>query len=230
MLVQTWTDVLIQSFQDLWAKFVYFSFAFVFALIVFAIGWIVGNILGELAKKLSDALRLDSVLDKMGIKEVAERGGIKLSIGEFFRVLVKVFVIAVFLLASLDIVGLSQVSVFLQTTVLFFIPKLIVAVLMLIIAAIIAEFLRDVVVGAARTAGVKGAGFIGALTKWSIWTFAMLVALSELGVAVAFLQTLFAGIIIAFALAFGLAFGLGGKEVAARVLEKLEKELSHKEK
>ncbi len=64
------------------------------------------------------------------------------------------------------------------------------------------------------------------MTKWSIWIFALLTALVQLGIAVGFIQTLFTGVIVALALGFGLAFGLGGQDAAAQYIAKLRQEIA----
>ena len=71
--------------------------------------------------------------------------------------------------------------------------------------------------------------FLGHVAKWSIWVFAILAALFQLGIAPALVQTLFMGIVVAAALATGLAFGLGGKDVAGKILEKTVHSISDKE-
>ena len=93
------------------------------------------------------------------------------------------------------------------------------------VAGVIGDVMERVVVAAARTADVKSAHFAGSIAKWAIWIFAVLVALSQLGIAAAFSQTLFTGIVIAVSLALGLSFGLGGLASAARYLDKLQSEI-----
>ena len=125
---------------------------------------------------------------------------------------------------------LSQVTVFLQTVVLLYLPNVIVAVLILLVAAVIAEVMQNVVVGSAKAAGFSSAHFLGSVTRWSIWIFAVLAALNQLGVATAFVQTIFTGFVVAFSLAIGLAFGLGGQDAAARYIEKVKAEVSNHRK
>src|SRR5690606_4549891 len=102
------------------------------------------------------------------------------------------------------------------------------AALVLLVAGVIGDITGRVVVTAARTAGISSAHFAGAVAKWAIWIFAILVALSQLGIAAAFSQTLFTGIVIAVSLALGLSFGLGGQEAASRFIERLRNEMSGK--
>src|SRR3989344_833479 len=117
---------------------------------------------------------------------------------------------------------------FLQDVVLGYLPRVLAAALVLLVAGVIGDVTGRVVVTAAKTAGVESAHFVGAVARWAIWVFAVLVALSHLGIAAAFSQTLFTGIVIAVSLALGLSFGLGGQEAASRFIESLRNEMSGK--
>ena len=101
----------------------------------------------------------------------------------------------------------------------------IVAVLILLVSAVLAETADRVISGSARAAGVRSAGLLGTLARWAIWVFALLAALDRLGIS-PLIQTLFTGVVVAFALAFGLAFGLGGTKAAEKYIDRLEKEIS----
>ncbi|MAJ97044.1 hypothetical protein CL644_02435 [bacterium] len=228
MLIQSWTAAIQQSFQEVWLNFVVFVPNIVVAIVIFVIGWIVGAILGRVVAQIVDALKIDNALRSAGFEEAVNRGGFRMSAGGLLGGLVKWFIIIVFLLAAVEVLGLTQVGVFLQEVVLLYLPQVIVAVLILLIAAVLGEFVRSLVAGAARAAEMKSAHFLGSVAKWSIWIFAVIAALIQLNVATAFLQTLFAGVVVALSLAFGLAFGLGGQAAAARYIEQLRSEMSHK--
>jgi len=172
------------------------------------------------------AIKLDNMLKSVGTDTVMERAGFSLDSGKFFGTLVKWFFVVVFLVAALDVIGLSQVNLFLQDVVLGYLPRVIVAALILAVGAIVAHTISGIVAGGARAASVPSAKFAGGVAKWAVWIFAILAALSQLGIAGAFAQTLFTGLVAMLALAGGLAFGLGGKESAARYLESLRKDIS----
>ena len=86
---------------------------------------------------------------------------------------------------------------------------------------------KKLVASSARASGAHTANLAGSIAKWAIWLFAVLAALSQLNVAAEFMQTLFTGLVVALALAFGLAFGLGGKEAAARTIERIRSEIAN---
>lgn len=228
MLIQTWADVLTQSFQGLWLGIVAFIPSVVVAIIIFVLGWLVGSALGRIVAQVIKSLKIDNALKSTGLNDAVERAGFTLDTGAFLGALIKWFFIVVFLVASLDVLGLTDVNMFLQNVVLSYLPRVIVACLIIIVGAMIAQVVRDVVTGSAKAAHIHSAGFAGSLAKWAVWIFAILAALAQLQVATAFVQTLFTGVIVAISLAFGLAFGLGGQDAAAKYIDRVKGELDHK--
>ncbi len=228
MVIDTWSQVLSQSFQNLWLGVVSFVPNLVLAIVIFVIGWIVASIVEKLVAQLFGMLMVDKALRSAGVGDALSRGGVRLDSGMFFGGLVKWFIIVVFLIASLESVGLTQVTDFLRDVVLGYLPQVIVAALILLVAAVVANASDRVVTSSARAAGISSAGFLGGISRWAIWVFAIIIALSHLGIAPQFMYTLFTGFIAMLALAGGLAFGLGGKEAASRYIENLREDISEK--
>jgi small-conductance mechanosensitive channel len=225
MVTQTWAEVVTSSLQTLWNGFIEFLPNLLGAIVIFIIGWVVAVLLGKLAAQVIRALRIDQILEKMGFKKSLERANMKLDSGKFVGELVKWFFIVVFLMAATDILGLPQVTEFLKR-VLLYIPQLIVAVLILLAAVLIANFLQKLVKASVEAAGLKSANFLASVTKWSILIFAVLAALLQLGIVPALIQTLFTGFVAALTISFGLAFGLGGKDTAVQVLNRFRRDVS----
>ncbi|MEK7134059.1 MAG: hypothetical protein AAB804_03230 [Patescibacteria group bacterium] len=228
MIVTQSADVVQASFTGLWLTVVQYLPAILAAVIIFIIGWIIGVILYRIVVEVVKVLRIDDALKAAGLNEAAKDAGFSLDVGRFLGTLVMWFIVLVFLVASLDILGLNRVTIFLQQVVLLYLPQVIVAVLILILGAVVAEVVRGLVSGSARAAGAHAANLAGAVAKWAIWIFAVMAALDQLQVASTFIQTLFTGVVIALSLAFGLAFGLGGKEAASRTIEKVRSEIAHR--
>lgn len=227
--VENWGGGFTQSLVGVGHGVLNFLPSFIGAIVIFAIGWILATLIEKLIEALFKSLKVDAALKSAGFEDVVKRAGHNLNSGRFVGALVKWFVIVVFLVASFDVLKLSQVNSFLEGVVLYYLPQVIVAVLVLMVAVVIAEAVQKIVTASARAAHVKSAVLLGTIAKWAIWIFAIIAALSQLGIASALLQTLFMGIVVALALAFGLAFGLGGKEVAGRMLEKTIHTVSDKE-
>jgi hypothetical protein len=227
MIVSQSATAVSGSFNDLWYTVVAYLPAILAAVIVFLIGWVVAVIIYRVVVEIVKVLRIDDMLKAAGMNDAAKQAGFNLDVGRFLGTLVEWFIVLVFLIASLDILGLTQVTIYLQTVVLLYLPQVIVASLILILGAIVAEVVKGLVSGSARAAGARSGNFAGTVAKWAIWITAIMAALTQLGIATALLQTLFTGVVIALALAFGLAFGLGGKEAAARIIEKIRSDIAH---
>lgn len=228
MIFQVWADAIQQSLYTMLYGVVTFIPNLLLAIIIFVIGWFIGVWLGWVIAQAVRAIKVDQALRSAGVDSIVSRAGYRLDSGAFLGALVKWFVIAVFLVASLQVLGLTQVNLFLQAVVLSYMPRVIIAVLIILVAAVIADVAQGAVVGAARAAGVRSAGFAGTVARWAIWIFAILAALDQLGVT-PFIQTLFTGVVVALSLAFGLAFGLGGQDAAARAIERARGEMKRSE-
>lgn len=198
------------------------------ALFVVIAGWIVGAVIATLIEEAFKALRVDKGLEAAGLGGLISRAGFTLNSGKFIGGLVKWFFIVVFLMTAFDILGLTQVNEFLRTVVILYLPRVIVAALVLIIAAFLADVVQKAVAGSARAAGVHAAGFAGGVSRWAVWVFAILIALQQLGVVGPLADTLFTGFVAMVAIAGGLAFGMGGRDAAARYIDKLHGEISGK--
>lgn len=226
MLIQTWGDVFATSLQGLWYGFITTVPTILVAVIIFIIGWLVGSTLSKAIAHLIDALKLDRLFKSAGADEVFARAGWKFNVGRFLGEIVKWFVVIVFLTASLDLLGLNQVNVFLREVVLGYLPQVFIAALMLVIGTVVASIVRRLVMGSAAMANVRSARMLGSVAYYAIWIFTILIALNELGIAPQFMQILFGGIVALLAIAGGIAFGLGGKEAAGRFVNRISDDMS----
>jgi hypothetical protein len=223
----TWGDVFNASLQNLWWGFIQFAPKLIVAIVFFIVGWMLGSLIAKAFEQVFMALKVDKLFASIGADDFFRRAGMHLNTGHFIGQLVKWFVVIVFLLPSLNLVGLNVIADFLRFDVLGFLPRVIVAALILIIATFVAEGLSKAVTASARTMNLTSANMLGAIAHYAVWIFAFIIALGQLGVAEYYMNVLFAGIIAMLAIAGALAFGLGGKDHASRFMSKLGEEMSH---
>jgi hypothetical protein len=134
--------------------------------------------------------------------------------------IVRWFVRLVTLVVAFDTLGLPAVSGVLQQLVLW-LPNLVVGLVVLVIGGVAANALSRLVRGAAAHGGFTEPDLLAGATRIAVWAFAIGVAVSQLGIATALINTILIGIVGAVALAAGLAFGLAGRERAGQVLDRL---------
>ena len=227
-IISEWGVQLGDAFTGIGVQAVSFLTQLALAIVIFIAGWVVGSVLCEVVSKIVKAIKVDAILESAGAKGLLDKAGFNLNTGAFLGGLVKWFIIIVFLVAALDVLKLQAVNAFLTNVVLGYIPQVIVATLILIVAAVLADLTQKVMTGGARALDSKSAGMVGGVARWSIWIVAILAALNQLGIAGPMMQTLFTGLVAMLALAGGLAFGLGGKEAAANYIEKLRGDISNR--
>src|SRR3989344_8928075 len=183
MLVSQTVGSLQASFVDLWYTVMSFLPALLAALVVFIVGWILGVLLYRVVEQVVKVLRVDDALKATGVNEAVREAGFNLNVGVVLATLVQWFVVIVFLMTALEILGLSRVTIFLQQVVLLYLPQVIVAVLILVLAAIVAEAVKNIIAGSARAAGAHSGNLAGTVAKYAIWVTAVLAVLNQLGVA-----------------------------------------------
>lgn len=203
------------SLLDLWSRVVNIIPDLLGALIIIIVGFIVAPILGGIVKKIVDILKIDELSKKVGLHEMMSSYSKNFSISLVLGKLVKWFFALAFIMAAADVLGWTRVTDFLNE-IIFYIPQVLIAVVILVFGVIAGGFFETIVVKSLQgsNAPVKSPEAIGTITKWALILFSALAALLQLGIAPSLIQILFAGIVLALAL----AFGLGGRDHASHLL------------
>ena len=216
------------SIQGLYERVFSFLPSLLVAVIILIVGWLIGIGLGGIVQKILEAIKIDDLANSVGLDRLSAKTGKKLSIAVFGNWLVKWFFLVATFLAAADILGLDQVGSFLYTQVIPYFANVVVAVAIMLIGIVAANFLHGVVRHSLQAGGLRTSDSLALITKWAILIFAFLAALSELGVASNFVQDLFRALIAMLAIAGGIAFGLGGREHAKKILDAIEKDVQEK--
>ncbi|HEY4499796.1 MAG TPA: hypothetical protein VJH70_01510 [Candidatus Paceibacterota bacterium] len=224
MIVQKWTDVLVLSLQDLYRQVLNFLPSLIGAIIVFVVGLVIAAGLGAIVERVVGALKIDTLLRRVGLEEYTKRANIELNFGHFLGQVVYWFIVLAFLLAAAEILNFYNLSGFIQDF-LFYVPNIIIAVLIMIASFVIANILKHIVRASVMGARLHSAKFLGAAVWWIVVIFGLLASLVQLRIAVSIIETVITGLIAMLALAGGLAFGLGGKEYASEVIGRVKNEL-----
>lgn len=227
IFITTWTDAITTSLQNLWESFMSFVPSLLGAIVIFVIGWVIAMALEKIIAKIIRALQVDRIFDQLGVMKALKKAGFEWEFSDFVGWLVRWFLLIAFFLAAADILQLTQVAAFL-TNILGYIPNIIVAALILLIAALLSNFFERLIITSMKAAGFLAPSMVGILVRWSIWIFAILAIFDQLGIAPNLTNTLFMGLVAFIAIAGGLAFGLGGQGVAKDWLERVYKEMKGK--
>jgi hypothetical protein len=194
-----------------------------FAVVIIFVGWVVCNIIKRIVVRILRVCQFDTLAERAGIREVLERGGIKQTSSELVGLLAFWFFLLIFIWATLDILNLSGATDSLHTIYLY-IPKIVAALVTLILGLYFANFLENVTRTSCANAGLEQAGSIGRAAYIGTAIFVVAGIFEILDIASEIVIWAFILVFGAVCLALALAFGLGGRDVAGRYLEKwLEK-------
>jgi hypothetical protein len=192
--------------------------------VVLIIGWIISSLLARGVQALLHAVKFNELARRSGFADFVQKMGVRNDSAGVIASIVKWCVRLITLVVAFDTLGLPAVSNVLNQLLLW-LPNLIVALVVLVIGGLAANALSQLVRGTSAKAGFTNSDMLATVTRVAVWGFAIIVAITQLGIATTLINTLVIGLIGAMALAFGLAFGLGGRDRAARMLDTMGRNL-----
>jgi hypothetical protein len=190
--------------------------------IVLVIGWLIASLVARGTLALLRAVRFNDLARRSGFAGFVQNMGVRQDAAGVIASVAQWFVRLLTLVVAFDTLGLPAVSGVLQQLLLW-LPNLVVGLVALVIGGLAANALSRLVRGSAAGAGLSDPDVPATATRIAVWAFAVVVAVSQLGIATTLIDTLMIGVVGAAALALGLAFGLGGRDRAARLLAQLER-------
>jgi len=210
-----------QTLGLIWQNLTQISPSILWASVVLLAGIFVAKSAETIAVTFFTKIRLNPLLARIGIKEALSKIDISLDATRLFGEIVRWLFIIIFLMVSLEILGLTQFSQFLGN-VIAYLPNILIAFLIFVVAAFLSDFSQKVVVGTLEKERITYSKFLGRLFHGAIWFFATLAILYQLKIAPSLILVVFIGMVVTISLALGIAFGLGGKDLAAKILKELE--------
>lgn len=215
--VNTWGEVFVSSFQQAFGQIVAVAPKLLAMLVVLVLGYLVARVVGRLVTALSNRIGLPTAAERGGLVESMQRVGIRRSVSEILGQIAFWFLMCVVLMGAFNILELQALSTAMQSVVVY-IPKLLVATVVVVIGLLIANFLRGVIATSADRVGIGYAERLATFCYYFLALMTFIAAFDQLAIKFALLEQL---ILIAFgatALGLGLAVGLGGREVVGGIL------------
>jgi hypothetical protein len=215
--VTNWGEALLTSLAAALALFLGAIPKIIGFVVILIIGWLVAAALAKAVAGLLRAIKFNELAQKSGFTSFVHNMGIKTDAAGALATITKWFVRLIALVVAFDALGLPAVSQVLEQLLLW-LPNLVVALVVLVIAGLAANAVSALIRGAATEAGLSNPGMLATVARLTILTFGVVVAVNQLGIATTLVNTLFMGFVAALALALGLAFGLGGRDTAGEIV------------
>ena len=187
-------------------------------IVILAIGWIISALLAKGVRALLRAIKFNELMARVGLGDLLGRMRGGLDASAMIAGAVRWIIRFVVLLVAFDALGLPALSDVLRQF-LIWLPNLVVAIVVLVLAAIGARTLGNLVRATAAEAEFRNPDTLANVAKTAVWVFAVIIAVNQVGIGDVLVNTLFTGAVAALALASGIAFGLGGRDLASRKLD-----------
>ena len=212
--MDTQIDLFVASLHTFWGQIALFLPKLLAALLLLLAGWLLARLLRSGVKRGLDALGFGRMAEKSGLEALVRQGGMDLSLAGVIAGTVYWLVLLVVALSAANSLGLDSVAG-LANMVILYLPKVVVAVLILVFGTLLARVVNRLVF-----AWLNGARFGGALgistgSEYAVQIFALFLALEQLGIGSTLLTVAFSIVFGGLVLAMALAFGLGGRDWAA---------------
>ena len=167
-----------QGISNAWSTIATFVPKLLAFLVILFIGWVIAKALGKV---------VDKVLERVGFDRVVERGGInrmmsgsKYDASDIIAKLVYYAVLLIALQMAFGVFGPNPVSNML-TGIVAFLPRAVVAIIIVVVAGAVARAVRDLVTN--TLGGLSYGKLLGTLASVFIWGLGIIAALNQIGVA-----------------------------------------------
>ena len=210
-------DALVDSFSQAWGQVIMLAPKLVAMISVLVIGYVVARWVGRLITVIADKIGLQTAAEKSGLAKSMSDVGIKRPVPAIVGGLVFWLLMCVFVMAGFNILGLESVTSA-MSEVVNYIPRLLVATVVVVIGLLAATFLRGVVATSADRVGISYAEYLAGGCYWVLSILTFIAAFNQLGIQFALLEKIILIGSAGLAAGFALAFGLGGRDVMSGIL------------
>lgn len=216
--VNTWQSALLDASSNLLTSIALFIPNLLGALILFFVGIVLSGWIKSLTVRLLSGLNLSKLFQGTTFSKFLEHADLTTKIEQVIGELLRLLVVLIFFIASINLLGLTTVTEVLNR-ILNYLPHVFAATLIIAIGTIIAGLVEKIVKGSLGTVDVKTSRLLAKISSYIVMVFTILAAMSQLGIAATFVNTLFIGFVAMLAIGLGLSLGLGSKDLVKTILE-----------
>lgn len=212
-------DILLEPLRAFLGQLAIFLPRLGLAMLAIIAGWVIAKVARFALVRAMRAFNFNVLTERAGIDAFLQQGGIQQDTVEIFGWILYWAIILLALIVAFNSMGLVYVTDLL-TRVVWFVPRLFVALLILVLGAYFARFMGNAVTGYCRAGGIQDGELLGGFTHYAILTFVVLIALDQMQIGGDIIRLSFLIILAGVVFALALAFGLGGQRWAAELLER----------
>lgn len=219
--MQNQLDIFVGSLNQFWYQLVGFVPKLLAVIVILFFGWVIAKLARTAVKRLLALTQFDKFAQKSGLEAFMNHGDFNVTLSGIISQVIYWLVILLFIITGANALGLNEVAVLLQQLASY-LPRIIVAILILIFGTLLARFINRLVFAWLHSIKFSRALVVSTSAEYGIQILAIFIALEQLGIGMQLIHSLFVIVFGAFFLALALAFGLGGRDWAAKVIADLD--------
>jgi Conserved TM helix len=212
-------DMLLDTTREFLHQIATFLPRLVLAFAVVLVGWLLAKAVRFAVERGLRAVNFGVLTERAGTDHFLQQGGLRGDTTTLFGLFAYWVVILATLIIAFNGLGATYIADLLQRVELFT-PKVLVAMLVVVLGSYFARFVGEAVQTYCIDAQIPDSDILGKIARYLIMTFVLMIALSQVEVGGDIVQRTFLIILGGLVLALALAFGLGGKDWAAAMLER----------
>jgi len=211
------SKLFIQPVMDIWEIFLSYVPNVVAALLFILAGLFLARVCRSILEQFFGRIKMDRYTSRIGINEILARFGLGKSPSYAIAFAVYWAILLVFFVSALNVMNLTVISQILQTVVVQFVPKIIVATMVAFGGLMLAKFMSDIVLNSSIANNLKGGRSLSKIVHFVVLVFTAIIALDQLGIEMKIIRSSLNILLGSIGLAFALAMGLGAKDVAHEI-------------
>ncbi len=211
------TDKAYAGFITIWQKIITFLPDLIVAILFLLVGWVVASIIKKFLNKSLIKIGFNTFLDKLGLSALLTKMDVSVTGSQVVASLISTFFLLIFLLAALDIVGLTVLSGLIDTLILF-LPKLLASLAVLLCGFFVAQIVFNGVKIAAKNTGVDYGRSVAEVCRGIIIVITVSLSITQLDIDVSLLNNIMTVVIASIGLAAAISLGIGTKSMAQEIV------------
>ena len=216
-MIEEAKETVLGPMMGLWTKVAEFAPNIVAALLLLVVGYFIAKLIGAVVRKLLEKIGLDKLTESSGIASAVQSTGFETSASAIFGKIVYWLIFLTFLISAADTLGLPRVSSTIDDFVLY-LPKLIGALLVVIIGLFAAHLVRTAVETAATGMNLEYGRALGTLIHIIMVVVIVSLAIGQLEIETELLNQVVSIVLLAIAAAVALSLGMGTRSISSNIV------------
>ncbi|MDH5700578.1 MAG: hypothetical protein OEZ41_11525, partial [Nitrospirota bacterium] len=212
-----WVDGLTEAVTASLAQIIAYLPTLILAFMLLGLGYVLARVVSVVVTRLLQLMGFDRLLSRTAVQTLLERSGTKQKSSEILGMIAFWIIFLVFLIQASDTLSLTMVSDAL-TSIAYYIPKVGIAVLVLVLGLIAANFVRELITMTCSSAGITHGTMVAQAVYVAVVLLIVVTAIDALGINTELLNNTIVILLAGLIGGAALSFGLGSRTAVANLI------------